>query len=190
VAKAIPPGMVFRVPAGYSLMANIHFINATSKPMDGQGVIDVKMAPADPAHRTLSLFTNVATDGNLLVPAHAGAKLDVSCKLQRDLDVYTFANHMHEHGTAAVSTLIHADGTRETLHVDTTWSNHQMFDPTFTTWDAAAPLRFKAGDTVATHCEWNNTTDQELRFPTEMCVGFAFFAGMTQIDCIDGEWTE
>ncbi len=190
IAKAQPAGTVFRVPAGYSIMANVHFINVTNHNIDGQSAIDLKVAPADPARTTMTLFTNVATDEKLNVPAHATSKLDLNCSIKQDLDVLMFANHVHERGSAVFSELLHADGSHEMLRQDMTWTPHNTFDPPFTSWTVDAPMHFKAGDTVHTHCEWNNTTDQTYKFPTEMCVGIGFYKGLVEVDCIDGAWTQ
>lgn len=190
IAKAQPANTVFRVPKGYSIMANVHFINVTNHPIDGQSAIDVKLAPADPNHTTMTIFTNVATDDKLKVPAHATSSLDLECKIKQDIDVLMFANHVHERGSMVFSELVHPDGTKQMLREDMTWTPHNTFDPPFTSWTVDAPMHFKAGDVVHTHCEWNNTTDKDYKFPTEMCVGIGFYKGLIEIDCIDGDWTQ
>ncbi len=190
IAKAQPQGTVFRVPAGYSIMANVHFINVTNHNIDGQAAVDLKVAPADPKNTTMTIFTNVATDDKLLVPAHSPAKLDLNCTVKQDLDILMFANHLHERGSMAFTEVVHADNSKTMLRQDMTWTPHNTFDPPFTSWTVDAPMHLKAGDVVHTHCEWNNTTDQTFRFPTEMCVGVGFYKGLVEIDCVDGDWTQ
>src|SRR5262245_28613358 len=47
LSKVLVPGTVFRMPKGSRYMANVHYINATDHPIDGQGVIDIKIGPPD-----------------------------------------------------------------------------------------------------------------------------------------------
>ena len=58
----------------------------------------------------------------------------------------------------------------------------------------SAPFVLRAGDTLHTHCTWNNTTSSALAFPTEMCVGMGVFLppGGTDgqdIYCVDRQWS-
>jgi hypothetical protein len=188
----IPDGVVFRLPKGQALMANTHFINASQEPFDGQGVVDLRTAPASPTAQVANLFANVGI--GFSVPVGQSATYDTSCVFQRDLAFFDVANHMHQYGRKVSSELIHADGTREPLVADDPWPAEQMFNFRFASWPLARPKEIHAGDTLHTQCTWNNTAGKTLRFPDEMCVMFGFFletGGVgAQTVCTDGHWSD
>jgi hypothetical protein len=53
----------------------------------------------------------------------------------------------------------------------------------------AQPYVIHAGETVHTHCVWQNQTASTLTFPNEMCAGNGFyFPGNGLLACDDGQW--
>jgi hypothetical protein len=186
VRNFIPQGTTFRVPKGFALMANAHYLNATSQTVEGTGYLDLKLAPADPTKKIVTLFVNVGQ--NIAVPPHQTATLDNSCVIQQDMEIFVMGNHLHEYGTSIYTEVIRKDGSTEMVVNDPTWSKEMTFNPQFVTWKPENPLKLGVGDTVRTHCEWSNTTTEEIGFPTEMCAGFGFFAGDNQLNCVDGVW--
>jgi hypothetical protein len=188
IGKVLPSGTVFRMPKGSRYMANVHYINASDHPIDGQGVVDIKIVPPDFSKKVASIFTSVGVD-SLKVPP-GPSSMDVKCNIKQDLTVLIFGNHMHELGTAAYSEVTRKDGTKQTLRQDRTWDKNEVFNPLFDTWTLDKPLLFHTGDVLTTHCEWNNTTNAAVSFPTEMCVSFGFYLGDTQIDCVDNDWSD
>jgi hypothetical protein len=182
----LPPGTVFRIPKGQALLANAHYINTTDHPIDGQAAIDIKTAPADPSKKVITLFTNVATQFS--VPASQSGQADATCVAGQDMDVFYFGNHMHNYGTSVFSQLVRANGEKVSLREDPTWRPEEEFNPVFAKWPLTAPVHIAKGDTVQTHCTWQNTTNGPIGFPTEMCVGIGFFVGPVEMDCVDGHW--
>jgi hypothetical protein len=188
-AGVLPDGVVVRVPAGMALLANVHFVNASRAPIDGQAAIDVRLADADPSRTTAGFFVN--TTLKLDVKPMQRATSDVVCKAPRDLPMLLMANHMHGAGTSASTEVIHADGSSDALVVDPAWSTEQEFDPAWTRWPLASPFLIRAGETVHTRCTWENATGTELEFPDEMCAGLGFFLGDgSQVACVDGATTD
>jgi hypothetical protein len=184
----LPEGVVYRLPKGFALMANVHYTNYRAEPIEGQAVLDIKTSPPDPSRKVASLFVNIDVDVEL--PPMGPASMDVECTVQEDLPVFWFGNHMHGLGARAKSEIIHGDGTRELLREDPTWSAEFAFRPQFTRWPLETPKMLMTGDRIHTHCEWENTKDKEVRFPTEMCAGFGFYVGSgVQFNCVKGEWS-
>jgi hypothetical protein len=91
------------------------------------------------------------------------------------MDFVMAGNHMHEWGTSAVLSLIRGE-TKEVLVLrdDKTWSPEHQLNPEFTKWTVEEPLHVKKGDVIRTTCSWQNTSDEPLVFPKEMCIGTAF----------------
>jgi hypothetical protein len=187
----LPEGVAFRMKPGQYIMANTHFINAGTEPIDGQAVIDVKWEAASSTRQLASLFVDIGT--SFTIPANALYTLDERCTLQSDLSVLMVGNHMHQYGQSVYSEMIHSDGTTDSLRNDTTWSAEEEFNPTFTTYPLAQPYVMHSGDVIHTSCTWQNTIPSPLTFPDEMCASFAYYlvpAGSSgdEINCEDGQW--
>jgi len=186
----LPDGVVFRLAKGKNIMLNTHFLNTSKHPIDGHTVIDVKFSEVDTARKVASMFANVTT--NFSLTPHVKSTTDATCMIPHDLSLLKFTNHMHTHGTTAVTTVTHADGSLETVHADDSWAGDLQFNPAWSAWPVAEPLVVKQGDVMQTHCEWVNDTSSSLTFPDEMCVGFGFFltGSATAPVCLGGAWRE
>lgn len=185
----LPPGIAYRLPAGYALMANVHYVNYKTKPINGEGVLDLRIVEKDESRQIATLFTNL--DIEVSIEASSRKSMDVECVLQEDMDFFWFGNHMHNIGVSAYTEVIrHDTGATELVRRDETWTSEAKFNPPLTAWPLDNPFKVRRGDKLHTHCEWNNTSDKPVEFPGEMCVGFGFHVGGgTQVNCIKGEWT-
>ncbi len=187
----LPDGVAIRLQKGEHVMANVHFINTGAAAIDGQAAIDIEWADPSPDRQIAAFFTNVAT--KFSVPAHGTFTQDLNCTSQLDMPMILAANHMHTHGTAALTEIVHADGTKEMVVEDKTWSGEQQFNPHFVSFPVAQPFMVHKGDVVHSTCTWMNDTSTAIAFPTEMCAGFAFYLAPKgtvgqEIHCIDNAW--
>jgi hypothetical protein len=75
---------------------------------------------------------------------------------------------------------------------DPEWSYEMQFNLPVRNWSPSDPLVLREGDTLRTHCNWNNSSDEMLSFPREMCFGVAYFLGdgSTSPVCLDGAYAE
>ncbi|HEX7672273.1 MAG TPA: hypothetical protein VF395_21905 [Polyangiaceae bacterium] len=188
---AMPEGVAFRLNKGNGVMLNVHYLNVGDKTIDGNAVVDLKLADTDPSRKIAAMFINLDTGFDLTAATESTSSVD--CVAQTDLQLIMMSNHMHEFGTSALSEVRPAaGGPSEELHRDTTWSFDMQFNPVFSKWDTEAPFLVHAGDTVRTTCNWDNTTAASMKFPREMCVGVAF--ALTTGDhptvpmCANGQW--
>jgi len=186
-AAKLPDGLYFQLPAGRSLLANTHWVNATTATVDGQAVFDVKFADADGSRQIADLFAN--NGDTFVIPAGQHAVHDVTCPIGADLSLAMATNHMHWHGVSAYTEIIHADNTTEMLVKDDSWTSDEQFNPKYNRFGIDNAKKIKKGDRYHTHCEWDNQTGQDLAFPAEMCDGVSFyFPAQGQITCSDGVW--
>jgi hypothetical protein len=177
----LPEGLVFRLPKGRALMANVHYLNASQTALDGQAVLDVKFTPADPTHRVAAML--VVNDGGFTIPPLQNYAADGYCKAPKDLSLVMFTNHMHEYGQSIFNEVVHADGSKEMLATTDAWTRDFIFNPTWTRWDVATPMVIKSGDQFHVHCQWQGGA-KALMFPDEMCIGLGFFLeGGNQLVC-------
>jgi hypothetical protein len=180
----LPAGVVTRIPKGYGLIIQLHFMNTSSQEVMAESLVDVKLADASPSHKVASFFTS--TSVNYELPPQRQSSLDVNCKLNADLPLLMFANHQHHLGISAVTQQILPDGSRVDIKRDDRWVYEWAFNPNFSYHPVDSPLVLKAGTTLHTHCEWLNTGPTPLKFPDEMCVFLGFFLGEKDINCVDG----
>jgi hypothetical protein len=188
---ALPAGVAFRLKKGSGIMLNVHYLNTGEQTIDGNSVIDMKFADADPSRTIASMFVNLNAGFSLSPDAQTSSTID--CVAQGDLNIIMMSNHMHEFGTSAKTELLPAGSTTpQVMHEDTTWTFDMQFNPAYSQWDVAAPLTIHAGDTIRTTCNWDNTTADTMTFPREMCLGVGFAiapSGTASVPmCVQGSW--
>ncbi len=187
----LPAGVAFRLTKGQGIMLNLHYINTSTEPVNGDAYIDMKFVDVDPARLIAAIFLNL--NGGFSVPPKAEVDSTADCVAKSDVNVIMMSNHMHEFGTHATTSVVHGDtGEVEVLRDDPTWTSDMQSNPTFTRWDVKSPFVLHAGDTIRTSCSWNNSTTGTLSFPREMCIsaGFALATGdnPTAPACFNGLW--
>jgi hypothetical protein len=184
----LPPGIVFRVKKGSYIVLQTHYLNTLDRQIVGRTVMDVKLSPVDPSRRVASIMSNTSLAINL--PPHAQTGMDINCAVQHDLQFLQISNHMHDYGTTTLSEFIDPQGVKHVIKDDTAWHGDLALNPNFTMYSPAAPLIVPKGSMLHTHCTWNNTTANDIRFPAEMCVFFGFVLNESDIYCTDGKWSE
>ncbi|HUJ57418.1 MAG TPA: hypothetical protein VLX92_02965 [Kofleriaceae bacterium] len=183
----LPDGLYFRLEAGQAMMANTHWLNATDDTVEGQAVIDIKMAPESDQRTAADLLAN--NGDTFQINAGGMTSYDNSCLVKEDLNLAMVTNHMHQWGFSIYTEVIHTDGTTDMLRSDPAWSPEWAFNPQYTLYSLDVPKVVHAGETIHTHCEWMNTSANTLLFPDEMCDGIGFyFPGHGMITCEDGTW--
>jgi hypothetical protein len=182
-ALKLPEGAIFRLRAGQALALQVHYLNPTAQTIEGSTELDVKLGTTSPSDQIASLLTNTAL--SFQVPASGKLHVDVSCTLTQDASVLMITNHLHQWGTAALTQLVDGAGNTTVLKSDPQWNAEWTTNPDYTKYTVTSPLLLKAGDTIQTACDWTNTTDMPLTFPSEMCVFIGFYLGDSDVGCID-----
>lgn len=188
---SLPNGVVFRLKQGSGIMLNLHYINASAKTINGDAYMDLKLAEVDPNRLVAALFVNI--NGGFKLTPWMQTDSSIDCVAKSDVNIIMMANHMHEYGTHATTSVVHADtGALEVLRDDPEWTADMVNNPTYTRWDATNPYVLHSGDTIRTSCSWNNQTADVINFPREMCIsaGFALAMGANPSApaCFNGSW--
>lgn len=182
----IPQGVAFRIKKQSVLMIQTHWINTSNKEAVGQTVFNIGVQEPDGSRQSAQLFA--AYTANVKLPPRGPARASTECRIQQDLSFFALGGHAHEWGTH-VRLSVDRAGKNEQLY-DHAWEPHYQADPPLQYFDTGAPLVLHAGDTLHVECEYQNTGDEEIRFPREMCVGMGFyFPGNADIQCGDGRWS-
>ena len=183
----IPEGIAFRIKKKSVLMIQSHWINTSAAPVVGQAVFNIGVQQPDGKREAAQLFA--AYTANVTLPPRGPAHAKTECKIQQDLSFFALGGHAHEWGTWVRVSVDRAGGTSQTLY-EHDWEPHYQADPPLSYYETKAPLKLHAGDVLRVECDYQNTSDAEIRFPREMCVGLGFyFPGTADIQCGDGHWS-
>ena len=190
-ASSLPAGVAFRLTKGQGIMLNLHYINASATTINGDAYIDLKLAEVDPNRLIAALFVNI--NGGFMLAPSMQTDSSIDCVAKSDVNIIMMANHMHEYGTHATTSVVHADtGAVEVLRDDPVWTSDMVNNPTYARWDANNPFVLHTGDAIRTSCSWDNTTTDAINFPREMCIsaGFALAPGSNPKApaCFNGSW--
>lgn len=184
IEDPLPANVVTEIPAGAQFVLNHHWINTGSEP----AVVQAQMitVPPPPGEELViaRAFTAVFTDFEV-APGSIG---DASgeCEIMRDTQLVMMVGHEHEWGSHVRAEHM---GDTERVIFDHEWEPEMVSQPELFSYPMDAPLTFSAGDRVRMTCQWNNTTDQPLTFPTEMCVLFGWQIGADADEtCYNGTW--
>lgn len=184
-AIPIPPGVVLRIKKGTYLAFDVHYLNPSDKPRMGETYMDVKLMPANPASQLASRVANSSL--MIELPPHEQTKLDIMCPVDRDLKMVRFTNHMHEYGVSTFTQFTDPAGQVQMIKKDEAWSEDWALAPNYEFMPVETPLIVPAGSVLHTHCEWNNTTDNVIKFPNEMCAFSGLVLGAQDLTCLDGK---
>lgn len=167
----VPEGMAVKIDANQRYIIQSHVLNTGTKPVRQQDVALFKIVPVDAVETWMAPL--VANTENFVIPAHDVAQTSFECTYQGDYNLLSALGHMHEWGTSISAQVIAPDGTESTLYEVPVWeSTFRDAAPVFDFGETGLPL--PAGSTIRTNCAWNNTTDSDLAFPSEMCVTVGF----------------
>jgi hypothetical protein len=186
-----PGNLAFTIEAGYQIMINHHYINASPTPHDVQSAVNIQFA--DPNDTNVIPSGALAiVDTNLHLPP-GEPTVDINCTMQKDIKAWYWIPHMHAYGTEI--TVDHTDGTGATERLFDTnpWSPEYTFHPPTMEVAPDAAKHFNKGDQIKVHCAWRNDTASDLTFGIEMCVFFAQTVDDTRtgnIACDGGQWTD
>lgn len=183
-----PPGVVFRVKKGSYILIQTHYLNATDKPILARTIVDIHLEPVDKSRTVASMMSSTSTA--IMLPPHAESEKQIDCMVEKDLKFLQIANHMHDYGKTQVTDYVAPDGSVHLLKDDQSWAGDLALNPNFTKYTLDTAMVVPKGSLLRTHCTWNNTTNHEVTFPSEMCVFFGFILNENDIYCTEGKWSE
>ncbi len=180
----LPDGLALKVPAGKQLVIQAHYINTSAAAKKVHDTVTLNLVAAANVKSYVNYF--VTNDDKFEVPAHAtGYVSRTLCNVEQDLQVALTLGHMHEYGKHYQLEIIDAnDQVLQTLRSDD-WTEEFTSHPPITKYGMQQPLLLERGMRLRQTCTWDNTSDQPLLFPREMCLSFMYyFPGMGQdLDC-------
>jgi hypothetical protein len=149
-----------------------HYINTSDEPIVVMDAVDLVYTTPEESPTRIDPFALLYDEPD--VPANTmGFSRETVCEMDRDYDVYMLLGHTHEYG---VRFQVHHEpaGTDEShLLYHATDGKLLREDPDINMYDE--PLKLKQGDRLRMTCTWDNTTDEVLGWPEEMCVALMYY---------------
>jgi len=170
----LPPGHGIFLAGGKSMVLQSHYINTSSQPILVRDVVRMqKMAIEDVTTWAAIHITNTL---EFAVPSYEKKKITFDCTVDKDVDLLMVGGHMHEWGSRFEFFYGPSEAELKSLYLADPWRPDYRDAPPITLF-FTNPMRLKAGSIMRTVCEWDNSTTDELSFPTEMCTSFGYVAG-------------
>ena len=183
--QTLPEGLATLIPAGAQIVIQSHYINANpDSVLEVVDVLDVEVV--DPA--SVRAFANqfVLNHDGFDVPARTSVAATYICTAPQNLNIAMYMGHMHQSGFHF--TLEQLEGATDVGSVmyDHEWDESYVSHPPVVKYTMEAPFAVPAGTRFRQRCEWHNTSDSPLAFPTEMCITAMWYfpdTGAGQIFC-------
>lgn len=179
--------VVSEIPAGAQILINHHWINTSDEPADVQAEV-VTIPPKASATDLIIARSFLVLSTKFNIDAHQNGEKSVECALDHGINLVTASGHEHEWGTHVKGELM---GDAAGVLFDDNYTPDNVTHPHIQYFPADEPYRLNSGDHVKMTCQWNNTTDHALSFPSEMCVLFGWQIGAEHdAECMDGTWLQ
>ncbi|NUP05446.1 MAG: hypothetical protein HOW73_05225 [Polyangiaceae bacterium] len=167
-ALVFPEGVGLKIPAGETIVLQLHLFNPTPDAMSElSGIEIVEVAPEDLVNEA-DLF--LPGPMSLNIPPNQESTETGSCTVSSPQTLFAIFPHMHQLGSHFKSTAT-VGGETIVIHDDDYSFDHQAFLP-------IEPIQLNPGDTINTECTWNNTTSETVNWgessTTEMCFSIVY----------------
>lgn len=166
-------GLSNRVPKGVQLVLQAHYINTTSTPFETKDSVTLKLRGSGETSDYVNYFA--VFDGGFSIPPQSTHTSVTRCTVEDDFQMALSLGHMHEGGRHYKLELLGPNGEVARTLRDDTWSPEFTSHPPIDRYPRSEPLTLTKGSVLRQTCEWENDGATELKFPTEMCVGFFYY---------------
>jgi hypothetical protein len=163
-------GMAVDFEADTRLVIQSHYINPTPDDILVRDAIHLGFTDPEDVQTWAAPFAHTAIDFE--VPAKAEETVEFDCTWGADATVLFLGGHMHEWGKSFSLDWNTAEETERIYEIEQ-WEPDYRDRPPINEYEDGS-FQVSAGDSFTTSCTWDNTTDEPLGFPEEMCVTFGF----------------
>lgn len=177
----LPEGYAVKLRHGQRWVIQGHWLNTSTEPQRVKDVAVMNTLPVDAvAEWAAPLVMN--HQGFELLPQQE-THISFDCTFEHDYNVLYFLGHMHEYGTYFSLEQL-GDGEPASIY-ETAWDASYRDLPPVNAY-GVGEFFLAAGTTMRTQCTWNNTTDNTIVFPHEMCDAVAMvYPALTSDICSD-----
>jgi len=147
--RRFPDGMAMRLPAGHSLVLQMHYTPTGEASMDRTRVA-LKFAPGPP--KTVLSTVPLINGGLHIPPRAADHQVDAEMTINREIILYSVVPHTHVRGKKWFYEAVYPDGRREVIlsvpNYDFNWQHEYVF---------REPLRLPAGTKIQAKAWYDNS---------------------------------
>jgi hypothetical protein len=164
----LPDGMGAKLKSGQRIIIQSHYLNYTDEPILVRDVAQFFTVEPDAVETWIAPFVHIQTEH----PIQPGEEktLSFSCTFEQDLNILFVGGHMHEYGSAFAVDWNKAEGVERVYDIPE-WEAWMRDAPPYDEYQPGA-FMVTAGDSFTTTCDWHNTSDAVVDFPSEMCATF------------------
>jgi hypothetical protein len=175
-------GLAIKIPEGKQLMVQAHYINTSGSTKTETDKLKVNLT--DPANVKSYAADFVVLIDEFQIEPHSEFEVTQTCTVKDDLNLTMFLGHMHEQGEHYTLESVDENGKVLETYYEEKWQPSFSSHPPSLQYTMDDPFVLTKGTRLRQTCKWNNTTDQKMLFPTEMCIGFGYyFPGESRIMC-------
>lgn len=174
IPVSLPAGHGVLLPKGKQLVLQTHYVNTSKTPIKTRDVVRIKRRePKDVTTWTAIFATG---DTGLKLPARSAHTHTYTCEIPTDFGLLMLGGHMHERGKKISISFGDSPTTLKPVY-DTEWQVSYRDTPPVNMM-LENPMPLKKGTLIQTSCTWQNDSDTEVSFPSEMCGTFGYVAGV------------
>jgi hypothetical protein len=164
--------------AGTQLVVQQHYINTRAQPLRVRDVLHYEPLPTDNVETEIGFLG--LSDVTFQAESGAGVQtFEIECVVPFDMSILMLGPHMHEWGQSIRLSHLGEEEV-DLLNVEQWEAAYRDYPPIndFT----AEPLELMAGQRLKLTCRFDNTTDNTLTFPSEMCAVYGYFFPVVERD--------
>lgn len=150
----LPEGVAVKIKPGAVLLMNVHYLNASAKPLDTDVRINLYSIPEEEVKEEAGILFYY--NPFIQVPASGTASARMRCPVDTDISLVNVQSHMHRRGMGAVAYLTDGAGNEiQQIYSSTTWENVpvEKFEPA---------LQIKAGQALDYRCDYSNPEARDI----------------------------
>ncbi len=163
----LPDGVAMQLQQDQKWVLDMHYINPTGCTLLVQNGVNLGTLAAEEVESWAAPIRLDAGD-TVEIPANSDATIEFECEWPDDINVLSVGAHMHDMGANFSVDLVHTDGVVESVYEIEEWDPEYRNFPLMLNYPDGG-IAVEAGDSFRTNCSWSNTTDEDIRFPDEMC---------------------
>lgn len=164
---ALPDGMAVKLEEGQRLLLQSHYVNYADRPLIVEDGVNLAIEPVEDVQTWAAPYVHTRLD--LDIPPGERTTMEVDCGFDEDVNLLFLLGHMHENGVSFSVDHLDTDGDATRVYDIPNWLDGYRDNPPIDDY-AEGEFVVHAGEAFRTTCTWDNTTDETLRFPQEMCV--------------------
>jgi hypothetical protein len=166
----LPPGVAIPFPAGAAIDFNSHYVNKSSKEIEGEVNVNLYTVPAGSVQKVAKTL-NLANQ-NLNIPARQKIMLTKTFTFDKKISILSLTSHTHQLGEKFVIKIFGGPRNGEVVYTSSDW-HHPLY------LNVNPPLVLNPGEGLTSEITYNNTKDRVVKFgltsEDEMGIIFGYY---------------